>query len=437
MNGHTVLVVGSGGREHALAWAMARSPQVARVVVAPGNAGTDGRNSAGAESGSASVCNAPIRADDIAGLLAFARAQGVALTVVGPEIPLAAGIVDAFQAQGQAIFGPTRAAAQLEWSKAFAKDFMRAHDIPTADYAVFDCFDEADAFLGRDNRPWVVKADGLAAGKGVIVCDDAAEARDAVRRIMADREFGDAGARVVLEERLAGPEVSVLAFTDGRSLALLPPARDHKRVGDGDAGPNTGGMGAYAPAPDVDAALLADVQRRVLVPTIMGMAATGTPYVGVLYAGLMLTADGPKVLEFNCRLGDPETQVLLPLLETDLFDVLVACVEGRLADVDIGWRDGACVTVVLASEGYPGPSLTGRSICGLDDAAALDDVLVFHAATTRRDGRVVTTGGRVLAVSAVGEDLSSARARAYQGVDCVTFDGRHFRRDIGRTIGEQ
>ncbi|MFN8483826.1 MAG: phosphoribosylamine--glycine ligase [Anaerolineae bacterium] len=431
MNRHTLLVVGAGGREHALAWALARSPQVERVYVAPGNAGTAGGDRA------ATLSNAAIRADDIAGLQAFAEARGVTLTVVGPELPLAAGIVDAFRAQGQAIFGPPRAAARLEWSKAFAKDFMRAHNIPTADYAVFDSYAEAEAFLGANERPWVVKADGLAAGKGVIVCDDAAQARDAARRILIEREFGDAGARVVVEERLVGREVSVMAFSDGESLALLPPARDHKRVGDGDTGPNTGGMGVYAPAPDVDAALLDEVRRVVLAPTVAGMAAAGNPYVGVLYAGLMLTPAGLRVLEFNCRLGDPETQAVLPLLETDLLDVLLACVEGRLADLDIRLRAGACVSVVLASEGYPGPSPTGREISGLAEAAALDDVLVFHAATARRADQVVTAGGRVLAVSGVGADLASARARAYAGVEAIHFAGCQFRRDIGRSIGEQ
>lgn len=436
MSRHRVLVVGSGGREHALAWSLARSPQVERVIVAPGNAGTDGGGDTGS-GGAAPIANAPIRAHDIGALLAFARSGGVTLTVVGPEAPLAAGIVDEFTAAGAAIFGPPRAAARLEWSKAFAKDFMRAHDIPTADYVVFDSHAEADAFLRANDRPWVVKADGLAAGKGVIVCDDAAQARDAVRRIMVEREFGDAGARVVVEERLSGREISVMAFCDGKTLAILPPARDHKRVGDGDQGPNTGGMGAYAPAPDVDAALIEDVRRMALVPAVAGLAAAGAPYVGVLYAGLMLTPDGPKVLEFNCRLGDPETQATLPLLETDLLAVLRACVEGRLADVDMRWRAGVCVAVVLASEGYPGPSPTGRAIVGLEDAARLGDVRVFHGATARQHGRAVTAGGRVLAVSGVGADLAAARARAYEGVERIRFAGRQFRRDIGRSADEQ
>jgi phosphoribosylamine--glycine ligase len=420
-----VLVVGGGGREHALAWALARSPQVDLVYVAPGNAGTDNP--------AARLSNIPIKGDDIAAMLQFARQQDVALTVVGPEAPLALGIVDAFQAAGLRIFGPTQAAAQLEWSKVFAKEFMQAEGIPTANYTVFSDYEAASTHLASHDRPWVVKADGLAAGKGVLICDNATEARAAVKRVLVDREFGAAGERVILEERLSGREVSVLVLTDGQTMKLLPLARDHKRLGDGDSGPNTGGMGAFAPARDVDEALVAEIQRTVLEPTLAGMARRGTPYVGVLYAGLMLTECGPRVLEYNCRLGDPETQAILPLLESDLFTVLEACVQGDLAEIDLRWRDETCVTVVLASAGYPGAYQSGQPITGLDDASTLPGVTVFHAATARRDGQTVTSGGRVLAVSALGPDLPAAHARAYAAVDKVHFKGMRCRRDIGRS----
>ncbi|MGQ9813774.1 MAG: phosphoribosylamine--glycine ligase [Candidatus Roseilinea sp.] len=435
-----ILVVGSGGREHALAWALAQSPVVQHVFVAPGNAGT----AAGAISGRDKTANIPISTDDIPALVRFAREQHIDLTVVGPEAPLAAGIVDAFHEAGLRIFGPTRAAAQLEASKAFAKAFMREHAIPTAHYAAFTDYNGArDHLQSKIQNPKseiVVKADGLAAGKGVIVCDDAEQALAALKRIMLDREFGAAGDTVIIEERLSGPELSVLAFSDGRVVAPMPPARDHKRVFDGDQGPNTGGMGAFSPVPGIEDALLADVTRTVLQPAIDGMAARGAPYVGVLYAGLMLTDDGPKVLEFNCRFGDPETQVILPLLDqasagaASLAEIMLACVEGRLAEIAprIRWRAGACATVVMAAPGYPGPYPKGLPISGLAEAAALDGVMVFHAGTSLEDHRVVTSGGRVLAVSGLGADLPAALERAYAGVSRIHFDGAHYRRDIGK-----
>lgn len=430
-----VLVVGSGGREHTLAWALARSLQVEQVYVAPGNAGTSWPAHPAAEGWrpQAAATNVPIAADDVPALVAFAREQWIDLTVVGPEVPLAAGVVDAFQSAGLRIFGPCREAARLESSKAFAKKFMRECAIPTGDYVTFDDYDAACRYLIKHDHPMVVKADGLAAGKGVIVYTDLDEAQAALRRIMVEREFGDAGDTVVLEERLSGPEVSLLAFTDGRTVVPMPPTRDHKRVYDGDQGPNTGGMGAFAPAPGVDAPLVGEICRTILQPTVDGMAAQGTPYVGVLYGGLMLTSDGPKVLEFNCRFGDPETQVILPLLETDLLEILLACVEGRLDQVDVRWRPGACAMVVLASPGYPGTYPGGLPISGLDDLAAHDEVIVFHAGTARQDGRLVTAGGRVLGVSALGANLSTALSRVYAGVGRVHFEGMHYRHDIGRT----
>lgn len=421
-----ILIVGNGGREHALAWKLLQSPRVQRIHVAPGNAGTAGHN-------------VDIAASDIPALLAFARENEIDLTVVGPEAPLAAGIVDTFIGAGLRVFGPRRAAAQLEASKLFSKSIMRASGVPTADFAVFDAFDQALRFaraLPFASAPaCVVKADGLAAGKGVFVCDDAEAAEAALRRIMLAREFGTAGAHVIIEERLSGREVSLLAFCDGARAVLMPPARDHKRIGDGDTGPNTGGMGAYAPAPDMSPALLRDAQRLVFEPILEAMRAQGTPYVGVLYAGLMLlpSAGGRtehlSVLEFNCRFGDPETQVILPLLETDLLDVLSACIDGRLGPLEVAWRPGAAATVVLASGGYPGPYEQGLPIHGLAGMPA--GVTVFHAGTGMLEENVVTRSGRVLNVTATGADLSEALARAYAGVSAIHFDGMHFRTDIG------
>jgi phosphoribosylamine---glycine ligase len=425
--GLRILVIGGGGREHALAWALARSPGVAQIYVAPGNAGTSW-SAAAQRAPSESV---PIADSDLPGLLNLAQQRRIDLTVVGPEAPLAAGVVDAFQAHGLAVFGPSRAAAQMEASKAFSKIFMREHGIPTAGFEIFQDYDKARRYVLQQNCPLVIKADGLAAGKGVIVCDGPAEALAALRRMLVEREFGDAGATVLVEERLVGREVSLLAFSDGYAVAPMPPARDHKRVYDGDRGPNTGGMGAYAPVPDLSAAQLDQIHRTVLQPAINGMAARGTPYVGVLYAGLMLTRNGPQVLEFNCRFGDPETQAILPLLETPLDQVLLACVAGRLDQVALRWRTRVCATVVLASPGYPGAYPKGLPIAGLDSALDTDELMVFHAGTAGPAERPVTSGGRVLAVSGLGEDMRSALARAYAGVERVSFEGMHYRRDIG------
>jgi len=419
-----MLVIGRGGREHALAWKLAQSSRTARVWVAPGNGGTA---LAGGK-----VANVGLQETDFSGLIDFARRNGVTLAVVGPEAPLADGIVDAFQAAGLRCFGPSQAAAQIEASKAFAKDFMARHGIPTARHATFTDFDRAQDHLRQVDYPVVLKASGLAAGKGVILPASLAEAEAALRQIMVAREFGSAGDHVVIEERLTGPEASVLAFSDGRSVAVMPAAQDHKRVVDDDQGPNTGGMGAYAPAPLMTPALLDEVHRTVLQPAIDGLAAEGMPFVGVIYAGIMLTADGPKTLEFNCRFGDPETQVILPLLESDLVEVVEACLDGRLAGLDVRWRAGAAATVVAASEGYPGSYPKGREISGVAEADALPGVAVFHAGTQLPDdGRLLTDGGRVLAVTGLGDDLPSALSRAYDGIDRIHFPGMHYRRDIG------
>lgn len=417
MNPLSVLIIGSGGREHALAWKLAQSPRVGQIFVAPGNAGT-----------AVLGTNVPIKVEDVTGLVSFARNAEISLTVVGPEIPLSLGVVDAFQAEALPVFGPTRAAAQLEASKAFAKQFMQEVGIPTAVSATFTEYDKAAAFL--PDGPSVIKASGLAAGKGVIVCDNRTQAEAALRQIMVEREFGAAGDEVVIEERLTGPEVSLLAFCDGKTAVPLPPARDHKRAYDGDQGPNTGGMGVYAPPPDVDAKLVDEVMRTAIQPAVDGMARRGTPYVGVLYAGLMLTPAGPKVLEFNCRFGDPETQAILPLLDGDLAEIMLACIAGRLAPEMVRAHPGACATVVMAAPGYPGAYPKELPISGLD--AVPPDVLVFHAGTKNQNGQVVSDGGRVLCVSGQGEGLATAVARAYAGIEAIHFDGAHYRRDIGQ-----
>ncbi|MGH2546114.1 MAG: phosphoribosylamine--glycine ligase [Actinomycetota bacterium] len=414
-----VLVVGGGGREHALAWTLARDPAVGALVAAPGNVGIE----------EVARC-VPVEATDVDGIVALVEAESIDLTVVGPEAPLVAGLVDALQARGRRAFGPTAAGARVEGSKAWAKELLLRHGIPTGRAEITDDVTRAPMLLDAFEPPYVIKADGLAAGKGVVVAADRQEAIEAVESMLVDRAFGPAGDRVLIEEHLEGREVSVLALTDGEAVLPLEPAEDFKRALDGDRGPNTGGMGAYSPVPAVDDATTRRITAEILQPTIAAMAAEGVRYRGVLYAGLMLTADGPKVLEFNARFGDPEAQAVLPRLDSDLAEALLACVEGRLGDVKVAWSSESCVTVVLASAGYPGPYETGLPIDGLGAAGKSDRVAVFHAGTARRDGRVVTAGGRVLAVSALGTDLADARARAYRAVSLVSFEGAHRRNDI-------
>ncbi len=418
-----VLLVGGGGREHALAWKLSQSPQVSEIYVAPGNGGT---------ATLVKTQNVATAAEDVDGLAEFAARQRIDLTVVGPEAPLVAGLVDALHAAGLAAFGPTQAAAQIEGSKVFAKRFMQETGIPTGRAEIFRDADAAAAYVESLEDLPVIKASGLAAGKGVILPESKAEALAALRAILVDRQFGEAGDAVLIEERLSGPEVSVLAFCDGESVRIMPAAQDHKRVMDGDRGPNTGGMGAFAPSSLATPALLEQAEREVLLPAVRGLAARGAPYVGVLYAGLMLTADGPKTLEFNCRFGDPETQAILPLLESDLLEVMSACVEGRLAGVQLRWSDVAALAIVLASGGYPGKYATGLPIRGVERAEARG-CAVFHAGTAVREGVLQTAGGRVLAVSATGADLAEAAERAYAGAAEIDFEGCHYRRDIGRT----
>jgi phosphoribosylamine--glycine ligase len=413
------MVVGGGGREHALAWALARSPSVDKLVAAPGNPGIE----------AVARCE-PVEATDVDGLCALAEKEAVDLAVVGPEAPLVAGVVDALAERGVRAFGPTAAGARIEGSKAWAKELCRRHGIPTGRAEITDDITRAVTLLDEFESPYVIKADGLAGGKGVTVVATRGEAVSALEASLVDRAFGPAGDRVVIEEHLAGREVSVLALTDGETVVDLEPAQDFKRVGDGDTGPNTGGMGAYSPVPFVDEALRGRIREEILEPTVRALRADGIAYRGVLYSGLMLTADGPRVLEFNARFGDPETQAVLPRLEADLGQLLLACAEGRLGEAAVGWTDDACVTVILASGGYPGEYPTGLPIGGLDRAGNLDKTMVFHAGTARRDGTVVTAGGRVLGVTARGKDLAEARDRAYRAAALVTFGGMHHRTDI-------
>ena len=414
-----VLVVGSGGREHALAWKLARDG--AEVFVAPGNAGTRAVGE-----------NVPVAVDDVPALLKAARDRSIDVTVVGPEAPLVAGIVDTFQAAGARIFGPTAKAAQIEGSKAFCKQILHRGDVPTAMHREFRSAQRACEYLeAREDMPVVVKADGLAAGKGVFVCGDRAEAIAAVKTLAADAQFASAARTILVEERLDGREVSVMAITDGRTIVTLPPLQDHKAAHDGDQGPNTGGMGAYCPTPFVDAALLSEIEARILVPTVHAMRRSQVPFQGVLFAGLMLTPQGPKVLEFNARFGDPECEALMVSLESSLLEIVDATVDRRLESIaPPTWRSGAAVTVVMASEGYPGAVEKGRPIRGLDRAAALDGVEVFHAATRAADGGVVNDGGRTLAVTAVGDSLARAKFRAYSAVREIRWEGAWCRKDI-------
>ncbi len=418
--GRTCLVLGSGGREHALAWRLAASPSVDEVLIAPGNPGT-------AQVGR----NLHVDIEDGNAVAALAAEHGVDLVVVGPEAPLVAGVADALDAAGIACFGPSAAAAELEGSKAFAKEIMVAAGAPTAGYVHTDDVDEAYAALERFAPPYVVKADGLAAGKGVRICDTLDEAREAVDDALVDRAFGEAGASLVIEEFLDGPERSVFGVCDGEDVVLLQPAQDHKRALDGDEGLNTGGMGAFTPVADFGADRTDPLRETVFLPVLREMAERGHPFRGLLYAGLVDTAEGPKLLEFNVRFGDPETQVVLPALASDLGDLLWAAATGSVRDVDVAWHDEAVVTVVLASGGYPESYPRGLEITGVDQADALDDVTVFHAGTARDvDGTLRTAGGRVLAVTGRGADLAAARANAYRAADQIQFDGLHRRTDI-------
>ncbi len=415
-----ILVIGSGGREHALVWKIAQSPKVTKIWAAPGNAGMS----------DVAEC-VQISASDIRLLADFADRTRIDLTVVGPELPLTLGIVDEFERRGLRIFGPRKDAALVEGSKVFAKSFMKKHRIPTGFFQTFDRSEEAKRYIEEIGTPLVVKADGLAAGKGVIVCFELAEAMDAVEKIMEKRLFGDAGERIVIEEYLEGEEVSFHALTDGEAVLPLASSQDHKRAFNDDQGPNTGGMGAYSPAPVITKSIHRQIMEHVMIPAVAGMAAEGRPYKGVLYAGLMIGAGGIKVLEFNARLGDPEAQPLLLRMRSDLVPLLEAVVDGRLRDQTIDWTPDASVCVVMASKGYPGPYDQGVPITGLTEAAAEPGVMIFHAGTSRAHDQVVTGGGRVLGITGLGPDIREAIATAYRAVKKIHWEGAHYRTDIG------
>ncbi len=433
-----ILVIGSGGREHALGWKLKQSPKCDKLFFAPGNGGTAslGEN--------VSLATEPVNTKTVDAIAYFCREHKIGLVVVGPEDPLADGLVDQLTAACQAlsqgkpipvIFGPVQAAAQLEADKAFAKKLMRAAAIPTAEARTFTDLEAALAYVRSHETPVVVKAAGLAKGKGVVVCDDSQQAVDAVNMIMSDRAFGQAGDTVVVEERLVGQELSVLALVDGRNIFVLDPAQDHKAIGEGDTGPNTGGMGAYCPTPLIDDKLMSQIERHIIVPMVDTLRREGVVYQGVLYAGLMLTAGGPKVLEFNCRFGDPETQPLMMRLKGDLVHIMLATAQGRLDEVDLSWDDRCCCCVVMASGGYPGPYEKGKPITGIDALDGDHDVQVFHAGTTvNKDGPLVTSGGRVLGVCAMGDDLAAAQQKANAACEKIQFDGAYFRRDIGHRV---
>jgi len=420
-----ILVVGSGGREHALAWKLAQSSRSERIFVAPGNAGT------ASEGGK--IENLAIKEHNVPALIQFAKENNVGLTVVGPEVPLCAGMVDAFEAESLRIFGPNKAAARLEESKIFCKEILRKGNVPTANSYAFTRGSDAIAFLTADrDAPIVVKADGLAAGKGVFVCENRAEAVEAIERISKNREFGSAGDSLILEERLQGQEASVLAITDGRTIVTLQPAQDHKAAYDGDTGPNTGGMGAYSPAPVVDGKSLQRIEEYVLVPTVHTLNMNGTPFKGVLYAGLMMTKQGPKVLEYNVRFGDPECQPILMRLKTDLVDIFEATIDGTLDQLaPLDWDTRSAVCVVMASKGYPGDYAKGFAIHGLEEATKVPNTKVFHAGTALNDaGEIVTNGGRVLGVTGLGNTVSEAKSAAYAAVECIRWEGAWCRKDI-------
>lgn len=420
-----VLIIGSGGREHALAWKIAQSSLADKLFCAPGNAGIS----------RVAECT-DIKAEDIKGLLAFAKKERIDFTVVGPEIPLSLGIVDEFQNHKLKVFGPNKKAARLEASKVFAKQLMARYQVPTADFKIFDNLEEAKRHIEKNGAPCVIKADGLAAGKGVVVAKSQEEATAALKSIMQDKVFGDAGARVIIEDCLEGQEASIIVVTDSREVIPLACSQDHKRIYDGDLGPNTGGMGAYSPAPIVSNELFKEIMDKVIHRTIDGLAREGIDYKGILYAGIMLTKEGPRTLEFNVRFGDPETQAILPRLKSDLLEVMLAASEQKLNNVSrlggLSWDSRACVCVVMASGGYPGDYQKGQEISGLDETAKMKDVVVFHAATADSKGKYLTSGGRVLGVAGLGNTIYDAISRSYQAVDKISFEGAHYRKDIGK-----
>jgi phosphoribosylamine--glycine ligase len=428
-----ILIIGSGGREHAVGWKIAQSSRAGQIFFAPGNAGT-------AQIG----INLDIKATDIKSLIEFAKkparhaSQGDAggekidLTLALPDDPLALGIVDEFQKAGLRIWGPTKKAAKLEWSKAFSKDFMRRHNLPTARFEIFNNFEKAKEYVAKQSLPIVIKASGLALGKGVIICRTLEEANEALENMLVKKSFGDSGNEVVIEEFLTGPEISIHTFTDGENYKVFPPSQDHKKIGENDTGLNTGGMGTIAPLPFVTNELLQNIEKNIVAPTIEKMSADGNSFSGLLYPGLILTKNGPQILEYNARLGDPETQTYMRLLDTDILDIFDACIDGNLNEIEIRWKNLSACTIVLASGGYPGNYEKGKVISGIDEAETQPDIVVFHAGTKIENNKLVTNGGRVLGVSATGNTLKEALAKAYKIIEKISFEGMQYRRDIGK-----
>lgn len=415
-----VLVIGQGGREHTLVWKFKQSPRVSKVYCAPGNGGI------------ASIAEiVPYKENQIKELICFAQEEGIDLTFVGPENPLLDGIVDQFEEAGLRIYGPTKSAAIIEGSKSFAKDLMKKYNIPTGYYEVFTSEEEAISYLEQQGAPIVIKADGLASGKGVVVAGTLDEAKQAVQEMMVEAKYGEAGHRVVIEEFLSGQELSLMAFVDGEVVIPMVPAQDHKPAYDGDKGPNTGGMGAYSPVPQMSEAEVENAVQTVLLPTVKAMINEGRPFTGILYAGLMMTTEGAKVIEFNARFGDPETEVVLPRLKTDLVEIIEATLDHKLDQLQVQWSDQAAVTVVLASEGYPNSYPKGRTIKGTEQWLEKEDTVIFHAGTKMADGQLTTSGGRVLAVTGLDKNLASAKDKAYQAIQTIHFEGMHYRKDIG------
>jgi phosphoribosylamine--glycine ligase len=421
MDKQNILIIGGGGREHAVGWKVKQSPRCGGLYFAPGNAGT-------AELG----INVAIQATDILSLIEFVKTNSITLTLALPDDPLSLGIVDAFRAVGLRIFGPTKEASQLESSKAFSKHFMESHNLPTATFKTFTSYPAAEEYVRTQKFPLVIKASGLALGKGVVICQDIAEALQTLDNMFIKKIFGDAGSVVVIEEFMTGPEISVHAFSDGNTYKVFPVSQDHKKVGEGDTGLNTGGMGTITPLPFVDQTLMATIETQIIAPTLEAMNKASAPFEGVLYPGLMLTPSGPKILEYNARFGDPETQIYMRLLETDLLDIVDACIDKKLHEINIAWKNLAACNIVLASGGYPGSYEKGKIISGITEAQALPDIVVFHAGTARTGDMLVTNGGRVLGVSATGATLQEALDKAYEAVSKISFEGMQYRKDIGR-----
>lgn len=417
-----ILIIGGGGREHAIGWKAKQSLRAEQIFFAPGNAGT-------ANIGT----NIDIKATDIPRLLEFANNEKIDLTLALPDDPLALGIVDEFNKAGLRIWGPIKASARIEWSKAFSKNFMRKHNLPTAKFETFSDYEMAKKYVSDQMLPVVVKASGLALGKGVIICETREQAYETLENIFVKKIFGESGNEVIIEKFLTGSEISIHAFSDGKNYKMFPLSQDHKKVGEGDTGPNTGGMGTIAPLPFVTNNLLKEIEKDILAPTLAAMASDGIPFQGVIYPGLMLTKDGPKILEYNARFGDPETQTYMRLLDTDILDIFDACIDGKLGDIEIKWKNIFACTIILASGGYPGNYEKGKVISGIDEAEKEDDIIVFHSGTIIKDGKVVTNGGRVLGVSATENTLEEALDKAYKAVEKISFEGMQYRKDIGKT----